>query len=46
MEILYGLKLNPEKWLFDEKAKMLVMEKLILSGVRFDKERNLSYTRF
>ena len=34
------VEVSPVKWLVDEKAKMMITEKLIFAGVQFNKERN------
>ena len=34
------LEVPPVKWLVDERAKMMITEKLIFAGVQFNKERN------
>ena len=34
------LEVLPVKWLVDEKARMMITEKLIFAGVQFNKERN------
>ena len=34
------VEVAPVKWLVDERAKMMITEKLIFAGVQFNKERN------
>ena len=34
------VEVTPVKWLVDERAKMMITEKLIFAGVQFNKERN------
>ena len=34
------VEVAPVKWLVDEKARTMITEKLIFSGVQFNRERN------
>ena len=40
------VEVAPVKWLVDERAKMMITEKLIFAGVQFNKERNYNTRDF
>ena len=37
------VEVAPVKWLVDEKARTMITEKLIFSGVQFNRERNYRF---
>ena len=40
------VEVEPIKWLVDEKAKLMITEKLVFAGVQFNKERNYKTQNF
>ena len=40
------IEVEPIKWLVDEKAKLMITEKLVFAGVQFNKERNYKTQNF